>query len=96
MYFMALIYYAYIIFRCDSHNNRRMRNAQKCAPRLWEAQPKQAICRKRKLSIMLFPNMDEKVSFLQNRLTVSLFKFFLFYALVYLFWLHNESFPKKI
>ena len=27
-----------------------MRNAQECAPRLWEAQPKQAICRKRKLS----------------------------------------------
>ena len=27
------------------------RNAQACAPRLWEAQPKQAICRKRKLSI---------------------------------------------
>ena len=51
MYFMALIYYTCIIFRCDSHNNRQMRNAQGCAPRLWEAQPKQAICRKRKLSI---------------------------------------------
>ena len=50
MYFMALIYYTYIIFRCDSHNTRRMRNVQGCAPRLWEAQPKQAICRKRKLS----------------------------------------------
>ena len=29
-----------------------MRNAQERAPRLWEAQPKQAICRKRKLSIL--------------------------------------------
>ena len=33
--------------------NWRMRNAQECAPRLWEAQPKQAICRKRKLSSTL-------------------------------------------
>ena len=63
MYFMALIYYTCIIFRCDSHNNRRMRNAQGCAPRLWEAQPKQAICRKRKLSIITEMLIDPLDSF---------------------------------
>ena len=30
-----------------------MHNLQECALRLWEAQPKQAICRKRKLSNMI-------------------------------------------